>query len=229
MKATVRLDRDLRPRLGPVRDQGPRPTCLAFAASDLHAAVRAGWTPLSCEAIFFRAQRRAGRPASVGTTLPALLEALRLDGQPPETDWPYRPAAPANDAAWSPPAQTGDVHRRAGEPATPDWTRLIARLDEGRPVILLITLSRSFYAPDPEGVVRPAQTESPDPALRHAVLAVAHGAVGDEPAVLVRNSWGGAWGHDGHAWLTAGFLGPRLFGMALLDEDDDVPSRSDAA
>lgn len=106
---------------------------------------------------------------------------------------------------------------------------MIARLDEGRPVILMMTLSRSFYGPDPDGVVRPVRDERPDPALRHAVLAIGHGAVDDEPAVLIRNSWGGTWGHDGHAWLTAGFVSPRLFGMALLDEDDDVPSRSAAA
>lgn len=229
MRSGIRLDRDLRARLGPARDQGPRPTCLAFAASDLHAAVRQGWTPLSCEAVFFRAQRRSGRPASVGATLPALLDALRLDGQPAEIDWPYLAVTPANDAAWLPPSSPGDPYMRAGASASPDWRNMIARLDEGRPVILMMTLSRSFYGPDPDGVVRPVRDERPDPALRHAVLAIGHGAVDDEPAVLIRNSWGGTWGHDGHAWLTAGFVSPRLFGMALLDEDDDVPSRSAAA
>lgn len=229
MRPGIRLDRDLRPRLGPARDQGPRPTCLAFAASDLHAAVRQGWLPLSCEAVFFRAQRRSGRSASVGATLPALLEALRLDGQPAEADWPYLAVTPANDAAWLPPASPGHPYMRAGASVFADWGTLIARLDEERPVILLMTLSRSFYGPDPDGVVRPASEEQPDPALRHAILAVGHGSIDGEPAVLIRNSWGGAWGQGGHAWLTAGFLGPRLFGMALLDEDDDVSSRSAAA
>jgi hypothetical protein len=35
---------DIRPRFGPARDQGPRPTCLAFAISDAHAALREPWT-----------------------------------------------------------------------------------------------------------------------------------------------------------------------------------------
>lgn len=55
---------DLRASFGPARNQGARPTCLAFAASDTHAAVREGWVPLSCEYAFYQAQRRAGRPPS---------------------------------------------------------------------------------------------------------------------------------------------------------------------
>ena len=46
---------------GTARDQGDRPTCLAFAASDAHAALRAGWEPLSCEYAFYQAQRRSLR------------------------------------------------------------------------------------------------------------------------------------------------------------------------
>ena len=39
-RITVR--QDLRDRFGPARDQGARATCLAFAMSDTHAAMR-GW------------------------------------------------------------------------------------------------------------------------------------------------------------------------------------------
>ena len=73
---------DLRRLFGPVRDQGQRPTCLAFAASDVHAALRGAWSPLSCEYIFFRAQQRSKRKPTEGATLPSMLEALRDDGQP---------------------------------------------------------------------------------------------------------------------------------------------------
>lgn len=54
--------KDLRSAFGPGRNQGARPTCLAFAASDTHAALRADWSPLSCEFAFYHAQRRAGLP-----------------------------------------------------------------------------------------------------------------------------------------------------------------------
>lgn len=66
---------------GPARDQGARPTCLAFAASDLHAGVREAWTPLSCEFLFYHAQRRAGRPPTVGEPMPLTRALLVLGAQ----------------------------------------------------------------------------------------------------------------------------------------------------
>ena len=72
---------DLRTLFGEARDQGERPTCLAFAASDTHAALRAGWKPLSCEYAFYHAQRRGGRGPTIGARLPDMLDALRDDGQ----------------------------------------------------------------------------------------------------------------------------------------------------
>ena len=84
---------------GPARDQGARPTCLAFAASDLHAGMREAWTPLSCEFLFYHAQRRAGRPPTIGATVPATLDALRHDGQPREEGWPYLDSPPADAGA----------------------------------------------------------------------------------------------------------------------------------
>src|SRR5439155_7286636 len=85
----IKVSHDLRNLFGPVRDQGQRPTCLAFAASDTHAGARPGWNPLSCEFAFHRAQQRGKRPPSRGATLDHMLATLRLDGQPQEADWPY--------------------------------------------------------------------------------------------------------------------------------------------
>ena len=57
----IAVECDLGSLFGDVRDQGDRPTCLAFAASDAHAALRAGWEPLSCEYAFYQAQRRSNK------------------------------------------------------------------------------------------------------------------------------------------------------------------------
>lgn len=228
MSDAIAFTTDLRARLGSARDQGPRPTCLAFAASDLHAAVRPGWDPLSCETAFFHAQRRAGRPPTVGATLPSMLEALAFDGQPLEGAWPYLSDSPTTPSAWTPPPFPDGTFKRVGCELAPQWSELTDLIGRGRPVLLMMMLSPSFFRPV-QGVVAAANDEAPDPTLRHAVLAVAHGAVNGKSAVLVRNSWGESWGEAGHAWLAADFVVTRLFGMALLEEDDNVPSRSAAA
>ena len=224
----MEVQTDLRDRLGPARDQGPRPTCLAFAASDLHAAMRPGWTPLSCEAAFQHAQKRAGRPPSSGAGLGFMLDALREDGQPSEDHWPYVPTPPANDV-WSTPPTGGAWFTRMGKTLGFDWAAIIDALQAGRPALILLRLSASFYKPDAMGVVHPAPGEVGDPALGHAVLAVGHGEIDNNPAILVRNSWGAGWGIAGHAWLTRAFVNPRLYGFALLEEDDHVSAHSVAA
>ncbi len=213
---------DLRSVFGPARDQGPRPTCLAFAASDTHAAVRTSWKALSCEYIFFHAQQRAGRGPSEGALLSSMLDALRHDGQPEEKGWLYLSTTPVNAASWRPPRRVGPLFRRAS--ATPSHTvdQVISELDLARPIIVLTTLSRAFYSPTAEAVIDPAPGETPEPWRRHAVIAVGHGTVDERRAILVRNSWGTRWGAMGYGWLTEQFLGPRIFAAAVLTDDVNV-------
>jgi hypothetical protein len=112
MTPIINVSTDLRCLFGPVRDQGARPTCLAFAASDTHAGLRDGWCPLSCEFAFYHAQRRAGRLPTTGSVLSAMLDALRLDGQPREEGWPYLHATPENRSLWRPPHEVGPLYGR---------------------------------------------------------------------------------------------------------------------
>lgn len=220
---------DLRADLGAARNQGPRPTCLAFAASDAHAALRPGWTPLSTEFAFYHAQRRAGRAPDVGAVLSEMLAALQLDGQPEEARWPYLSVTPNDHSAWRPPADVGTRFGRDGKTYAASLDAIVAELEAGRPVILLMMLSNAFYSPAPHAVVHPAAGEKPEPARRHAVVAVGHGAVDGERAWLVRNSWGTGWGNAGHGWLTETFLKPRLYAAALLTEAVDVSANPAAA
>jgi len=228
MTVAVEIDVDLRGEFGPVRDQGRRPTCLAFAASDSHAGVRAGWEPLSCEFAFYHAQRRAGRSLAQGAELGAMLEALRVDGQPVEAGWRYLDAVPPDLAAWVPPASVGERFARDGVAGDGDLGKVRSRLATGCPVVVLTMLSRSFFMPV-EGVVDGTPGELPEPSQRHALVAVGSGRVLGMPAILLRNSWGAAWGVDGHAWLTDRFLEPRLFATAALLEEVDVSTRRTAA
>jgi hypothetical protein len=227
--SVIDLHCDLRSMFGAARDQRGRPTCVAFATSDVHAALRGGWEPLCCEYAFYHAQRRAGRLPSQGVVLPMMVESLAKDGQPIEAAWPYLTALPTNISAWTPPSKPGQLHGRAGAMSSNALDQVMATLNEGRPVILLLMLSPSFFLPGADGVIDPAPGETPEPARRHAVIACGHGTVDSHPALLVRNSWGPRWGIAGYAWLTQSFLTPRLFAAATLLEDIDVSAHSIAA
>lgn len=227
--SAVTVSVDLRTSFGPARDQGPRPTCLAFAASDAHAALRGGWTPLSCEYAFYHAQRRAYRPPDTGALLSSMLETLREDGQPEESGWPYLAATPADAGTWAPPGDVGHLFGRNGGPASHAIDRVVEELDQGRPLIVLLMLSRAFYLRNPQGIIDAGPEEPPEPDRRHAVVAVGHGLVDEQRAILVRNSWGANWGDAGYGWLTERFLGPRIYAAATLLEEVDVSAHSAAA
>lgn len=218
---SIVVHKDLAHTFGVARDQGARPTCLAFASSDCHAATLGPWEPLSCEWIYHRAQARSGRSHAEGATLSSMLDALRYDGQPIEGEWPYLQEV---IEPWAPPAGSPMVFRALGSTTTPDVEAIVSLLDSGLPAVLLMTLSRSFYLPDPDGVVRPAVDERPDLAIRHAVVATAHGSLGGRSMVRVRNSWGAAWGADGSAWLDRDFLAARLLAAFSLVGAEHVSS-----
>jgi hypothetical protein len=81
---------DLRNQFGPVRDQGARPTCMAFAASDAHSFARASVDPLSAEYAFYHAVHRQLIPdRTKGVSFSAMVDAIATDGQPLESSWPY--------------------------------------------------------------------------------------------------------------------------------------------
>ena len=151
-KITVR--RDLRGRFGPARDQGMRATCLAFAMSDSHAAVRGGaWTALSCEYLFYRAKQRDGTPVDQGTTISAARLALANDGQPLETAWPYLAKLPCVVSNWRPPSNVGDLYRRSSTQDVPSFARVWNAIEVNQPMVLIMAISSAFYEPDLDGII----------------------------------------------------------------------------
>jgi hypothetical protein len=209
---------DLRSEFGPARDQGSRPTCMAFAGSDTHAGKRPGWEPLSIEWAYFRGLQREKGSYGDGISLSGMLAALEHDGQPMEVGWPYDPNAVEKPAAWEPPDGVSPLYRRRGAKITPTPAEVLKHVDAGSPVLLAMRLSMAFYGGwDAEGVI--SSLEAPDPNRRHAVIALAHGQRAGAELVLVRNSWGLGWAAGGHAWLDTAYLAPRIFDAAVLTEE----------
>lgn len=226
---TISISVDLRSQFGSIRDQGARPTCLAFAASDAHASLRQGWDPLSCEYVFYHAQQRAGRPPTKGAFLGAMLETLKSQGQPAERGWPYLQALPSNLSKYHPPSSVGTLYGREAVQPRQDLDLIRKTLDQEKPVIVLSTLTRRFYQTPIDGVVVHDDQDQVFPAPRHAIIAVGYGEFSGQPIILIRNSWGPSWGMEGHIWLTEDYLRRHMYGLALLKEARSVTDRIVAA
>ena len=215
MKITI--DKDLRGHFGPARDQDPRPTCMAFAASDAHASVRPGWKPLSVEWAYYHALERDRAKPHDGVTLRAMLDTVREDGQPIESAWPYINSNFPNTATYAPPPTTMPIYRRDSITVKATTDDIIAYLNQDRPVLSIMSISHSFFYVSSTGVV--AANEPVEHHRLHALVAVGHGHSATERFVLIRNSWGEGWALNGYAWLAIPYIQPRLIASAVLTKE----------
>jgi hypothetical protein len=213
---TISAIKDLRGRFGPVRDQDPRPTCMAFAASDAHAAARDIWQELSTEWAYYHALQRDGSVPHVGATMASMLAGIEVDGQPDEAGWPYIAQMFTDIAAWTPP-NAKPLYRRSSLLQSATVNALVAQIDSDKPVLLTMSVSASFFSPRPDGLI--GGSEPTEPKRRHAVIAVGHGEHAGETIVLLRNSWGAGWGLAGYGWVTRAYLEPRLLRAATMNGD----------
>jgi hypothetical protein len=209
---TVLVTKDLRSTFVQVRDQEQRPTCVSFAVSDAHAAARTQSEPLSVEHLFHHAlAAMQGADTSDGVSLPSALTALAKHGQCNEIGWPYR--SPACTEPMSPPESAKPSYTRHSAAHSPVFMNLTSALDQGRAVILVLLIGMNFMHPL-KGVVDVTGQES-DVAY-HCVVAVGHGQVAGQSALLIRNSWGPKWGIEGHAWLSETYVNQRAYEAAVL-------------
>lgn len=213
MAAPVKVVVDLRSKLPPVRDQGQRPTCLVFAATDAHSFSLNSTQMLSVEYLHYFAVGRMPQPdPAVGITLGEAADTLANDGQPVEASWPYSPTQPN---PWAPPATVGEIWKRGAAATNPSPADVEQHIRNGKPVVLGLRVTESFYDPpnDPciiEGI------GDPNIGL-HAVLVVGVGESDQSgTCLLIRNSWGADWGFEGHAWLPVPYLENRIRGSLDL-------------
>lgn len=209
----IAVQADLRGAWVGVRDQGSRPTCLACAVSDAHAHAHSLTHRLSAEYLYYVGVKQApSQLLANGLTLVAADQALRKAGQPNEIEWPYLSKTPD---PWAPPP-VSTLWYGGLEASGASSSDVAAALWAGFPVVLGLRLVPGFTHVQ---VAPHIVDTSGKPTAGHAVLGVGLGASVDGGAVdlvLIRNSWGFAWGAGGHAWLPLDYLNHNLIGSRIL-------------
>lgn len=185
----------------PARPQGRRPTCLAFALSDLNRL--AAPADLSPEFLYRAAAMLSPDWApGGGITFDAMREASRA-GQPEETAFPYCPEEPSLPI---PALPSGLRHYgQVLQYLSADPTDIACFITAGQPIGLGLRVTPEFFKPDRNLVIFSDRVMA---GLLHAVVAigVGHEEGSSTPWFYVRNSWGAHWGVNGYAWISGAYV-----------------------
>lgn len=190
----------------PVRNQGDRGTCVAFAVSAAHEWL-AGMTEVrSVEDAMWAAHEMMAAPGKgEETSVNYALRGLEAHEHAKEGAWPY------GNPKWQS-GRTVAALESANRRALPTWRRLDdhdlpsirVELEVGNAVVLTIGVVRKAWLAS-AGWVDAMVGEKV--AGNHTVLVVGASEDGDaEPRLKVKNSWGEGWGEDGFGIISKRYL-----------------------
>lgn len=205
------IEADLRDMLPNVRDQGPRPLCLAFAASDFNSANNKLSFELSVEYLAHHAYAREGKTDyQKGLTVESIIKTLHSEGQPREEQFPYNYSA--NVAPRKPPYDINPKHNINSVEFNLSIDLIEKCLDEGEVIVACISIPRTFQT-----ISFPYILDNEVGEIGNHAVIIAGKAKGNcgSKFFLIRNSWGIDWGDDGHCWLSEKFLKTRT--LALIE------------
>lgn len=197
---------NLIPFMPPIRDQGPRGTCVSFALTALNEYVlgRAGISrDLSEQHLYYEIKLIDGAPDGCGTWQDKAVPALLDRGQCREPTWPYNPNEPCNNHG-ALPAQArfeGQNFRlRAEEVPARSVAAYKDHLSQQRPVTVSVPVYESWFTTEVRRSGRFTMRMGNEPQTGgHAVCLVGYQ---DEPGApgggyfIVRNSWNTTWAYE---------------------------------
>jgi len=209
---------DLRKKQSIVRDQGMRPTCLAYAATSGHEYLRSDERCLSVEYLHWASVKRDGA-SKQGVSLKTTVEVLADTGQPYEEVWPYRYDVDDTASDYAPPTTiySDDCFRITLEKEIrPSVEDLKLHLRMGRAVVIGIRLFYGFHSSVDGKIKLPKVGESPSGS--HAVLLVGYDDY--EQNFIFKNSWGNKWGDVGYGLLPYSYVLDHTLAAHVFSNED---------
>ena len=202
------VSKDLSTKFGAVRIQGQRPSCLAFAASDLNRFLNEHSEELSVEYLLHHAVKAMSNwTTTSGLTIEAVLDALAQPGQPEEKLYGYQPSVPEFPLACPP--TLSPLYTSTCDDRGLTIEQIVTKISEGTPVCIGVRMTYEFFTPV-DGIV--GDSLNCPTGMGHAILVVGIGLhdVNGMEYFLVRNSWGPGWAKNGYAWLSKQYLTNHL-------------------
>lgn len=214
---------DLRPWCSPVEDQGMLGSCTAHAgvgAIEYYERKAFGRHTDASRLFLYKTTRNLMRVnGDTGAYLRTTMGAMVLFGVPPEDFWPYTATENSFDRepgafTYAYAANFQAIKYFRHDPPNTDPAKLLAGikkyLAKGHPAMFGFTVYNSIEQAEQTGrIPYPSAKEKIEGG--HAVLAVGyddnmkiknqHSRTSTTGALLIRNSWGIAWGEEGYGWL----------------------------
>ncbi len=205
---TVISSFDLSASWGPTSFQGDRPTCLAFAASELNRDLSGSDSALSAEYIYRAAARKSATwTAGAGLLMTHVSEALGQCGQPIDQDCPYLEYEPLETPPGMPKlAASAKLYSATVQLIPTSPHNIEVEILQGKPVGLVLKLTDTFLKPMHGRIDFSHMLLSIN--MHHAVVATGlgkHSGTG-ESHFRIRNTWGKTWGDQGCAWLPHSYV-----------------------
>jgi C1A family cysteine protease len=198
---------DLTPYMPPIRHQGGRPTCAAFALTALNEYFRR-WqgieVDLSEQHLYYEIKLIDDDPTGCGTSQAEAVTALRDSGQCHESIWPYDPNLPCDNQGTPPPTAKSDgLNYRLKTFAVEEKNveAYKAQLAQARPVTLSVPTYRSWFeSPEVRLSGRITMRIGGEPEEEgHAFVVVGYQNTPESPGngyFIVGSSWGLGWASE---------------------------------